>query len=294
MIGATSFADLRTVNGTTYNTYREACIALGLLQDDNEWIQCLTEAAAMQVGSALRTLFATILLHCHPTSPGELWQRFRHQICDDLHHKLQTIYPNQQFSQDEIYMYGLYLLDQILRRSNREIGQFAGMPAVTGNWQVDVPENRLLQAQRDYDVDDLAARVTHNVQLFNVQQQQVYDAAMDSINHSRGQLLFIQSAGGCGKTFVCNTIAAAVRAQGKIALCVASSGIAALLLEGGRTAHSTFRIPIQLDEASTCSIARGSETHQVLEQTAVIIWDEVPMQHKHAIDAVDRTLRDLL
>ena len=191
-------------------------------------------------------------------------------------------------------MYGLYLLDQILRRSNREINQFAGMPAVTGDWQVDVPENRLLHAQRNYDVEELAARVAHNTHLFNVQQQQVYDAAMDTINHNRGQLLFIQSAGGCGKTFVCNTIAAAVRAQGKIALCVASSGIAALLLEGGRTAHSTFRIPICLDEASTCSIRRGSETHQVLEQTAVIIWDEVPMQHKHAVDAVDRTLRDLL
>jgi len=40
-------------------------------------------------------------------------------------------------------------------------------------------------------------------------------------------------------------------------------------------------------------IHRGSDLHQLLEQTDLIIWDEVPMQHKHATDAVDRTLQDL-
>ena len=48
--------------------------------------------------------------------------------------------------------------------------------------------------------------------------------------------------------------AAAIRAQGKIALCVASSGIASLLLEGGRTAHSTFKIPLKVNDTSTCNI----------------------------------------
>ncbi|KAL8099436.1 hypothetical protein AgCh_031899 [Apium graveolens] len=35
--GATSFKDLRTVNGIVYNTYKEACDALGLLKDDKQW-----------------------------------------------------------------------------------------------------------------------------------------------------------------------------------------------------------------------------------------------------------------
>ena len=34
--------------------------------------------------------------------------------------------------------------------------------------------------------------------------------------------------------------------------------------------------------------------HKVLLETSIIIWDEVPMQHKYAADAVDRNLRDLL
>ena len=34
--------------------------------------------------------------------------------------------------------------------------------------------------------------------------------------------------------------------------------------------------------------------HKVLLETKLIIWDEVPMQHKYAADAVDQSLRDLL
>jgi hypothetical protein len=170
----------------------------------------------------------------------------------------------------------------------------ADMPTITGDWENIAPGNRLLHEQQDYNREELAATVTHNVGLFNNAQKSVYEAVMESINGNQGKLLFLHSAGGCGKTFVCNTIAAAVRAQGKIALCVASSGIASQLLEGGRTAHSTFKIPLQVDETSTCNIRRNTHRHDLLKQTAVIIWDEVPMQHKYAVEAVDRTLRDLL
>ena len=66
-----------------------------------------------------------------------------------------------------------------------------------------------------------------------------------------------------------------------------------MLLEGGHTAHSTFHIPIEIDEASSCKIPIGSDLHQLLEQTSTIIWDEVPMQHKYATNVVERTLCDL-
>jgi PIF1-like helicase len=93
--------------------------------------------------------------------------------------------------------------------------------------------------------------------------------------------------GGCGKTLVCNTIGAAVCSQGKIALCAASSGIAALLLEGGHTAHSRFKILLDIFETSIANIGHNSFMFKVLELTEVILWDEVPMQYKHAVDSVD-------
>jgi len=39
--GPESFEHLCTVDGTLYNTFRRACIARGLLDDDNEWISVL-------------------------------------------------------------------------------------------------------------------------------------------------------------------------------------------------------------------------------------------------------------
>ncbi len=42
--GATSYEHLRTVDGTKHDTLKNACIAMGLLADDNEWHQALEEA----------------------------------------------------------------------------------------------------------------------------------------------------------------------------------------------------------------------------------------------------------
>lgn len=292
--GATSYAHLRTVNNVPYNTFKEACFALGLLEHDHEWIQCLREAAQMQLGYTLRMLFATILFHCNPTSPGNLWNEFKRNICDDLLYRLSNIYPNRDFTQDDVCDYGLHLINHVLRSWGTQLSDFPGMPEIMQNWGVVAEGNRLINEQLDYNREELAARVTVNTAQFNDAQRQVYDAVMASVDNSSGKTFFLHSAGGCGKTFVCNTIAAAVRAQGKIALCVASSGIASLLLEGGRTAHSTFKIPLQVNDTTVCSITRRSHVYPLLRETSVIIWDEVPMQHKYAVEAVNRTIQDLL
>ena len=62
-------------------------------------------------------------------------------------------------------------------------------------------------------------------------------------------------------------------------LCVTSSGIAALLLPGGRTAHSMFRIPIDtLDAESLCNISKQDQRAELLRVVDLIIWDEALMQ----------------
>ena len=43
-----SFKELRTVNGREEDTYKEACISLGLLADDEEWIYLFEEMAPIQ------------------------------------------------------------------------------------------------------------------------------------------------------------------------------------------------------------------------------------------------------
>ncbi|CAN0904879.1 ATP-dependent DNA helicase PIF1 [Linum grandiflorum] len=75
---------------------------------------------------------------------------------------------------------------------------------------------------------------------------------------------------------------------------VTLSGIAATLLPGGVTAHSRFKIPIDVDHASTCSIKKGTSLARLMEQATLIVWDEAPMVHRLSFEAVDRTLCDIM
>ncbi|KAG2888629.1 hypothetical protein PC114_g18335 [Phytophthora cactorum] len=63
---------------------------------------------------------------------------------------------------------------------------------------------------------------------------------------------------------------------------------------GGRTAHSTFKIPLKLNDTSTCSIYKQSHLKGLIQKASLVIWDEAPMTHRHAFEAVDRSLRDLM
>ena len=89
--GAKSFKDLRTVNSIEYPTFKQAAAALHLLQNDDEWDRCLSEAASYQMPSALRNLFAIILMHCNPTDPFELWNNHKDALVEDYLNKDHTL-----------------------------------------------------------------------------------------------------------------------------------------------------------------------------------------------------------
>jgi hypothetical protein len=105
---------------------------------------------------------------------------------------------------------------------------------------------------------------------------------------------FLDSPGGCGKTFTLDHLIAAVRSGGRIVLCVASSGIAALLLDGGRTAHSQFAIPIQIDSDSPCGIDVQSVLATLIVYAALIVWDEAPMTHRLSYEKVNKCFQDVM
>lgn len=90
-------------------------------------------------------------------------------------------------------------------------------------------------------------------------------------------------------------ILAAIRSENQIVLALASSGIAATLLEGGRTAHSALKLPLNLEitEHPTCNISRNSSMAKVLQKCKLIVWDECTMAHKKSLEALNRTLQDL-
>ena len=88
--GAQSFQDIRTFDGVVYPTFREAAMARGLMEDDNEWHQCLQEAAMFKLASSLRHLFALILVHCNPSDPLRLCASFSGDLSDDFLYRLRV------------------------------------------------------------------------------------------------------------------------------------------------------------------------------------------------------------
>ena len=81
--GATSFEDLRAVSGITYSTFREACEKRGLVETDKSHDDCLNEASTFQMPSALRRLFATILVFCEVTDIRALWDNHKVAMSED-------------------------------------------------------------------------------------------------------------------------------------------------------------------------------------------------------------------
>lgn len=117
---------------------------------------------------------------------------------------------------------------------------------------------------------------------------------MASVCAQRGGVFFLHGYGGTSKTYMWRILASALRSKHDICLTVATSGIASLLLPRGRTAHSKFKIPIPTMNNSTCKIDYDDDIAELLRQTKLIIWDGAPMAHKHAFEALDRTLKDVM
>jgi len=47
-------------------SFSATCLALGLIEDDNEWRRVMNEVIGWMMPRQLRRLFVRILLHCQP------------------------------------------------------------------------------------------------------------------------------------------------------------------------------------------------------------------------------------
>ncbi|CDF33021.1 unnamed protein product [Chondrus crispus] len=214
--GATSFENLRNIDGEQCTSFRQACLRLGLLADDAEWKHAIRDSFWSSF-VPLSHLFATILAHCQPSDPLSLWN-------DHL---------------------DMFLTDTRNRARRQPI--------------------RRQQLRNDHHATSYVLR--------EVQE------ALQTHERSSGK-------GDYRRHFL--------RTRRKQVIAVATSAVAAVLLDGGRTAHSVFKIPIPVSAESTCSFSANSDTGRTLQQVDLIIWDEIVMCHRHCIETVDRSLRDLM
>src|SRR3954468_106548 len=116
----------------------------------------------------------------------------------------------------------------------------------------------IIREELSYDAVKLGKQALVLLGSLNVDQRNAYQVIVDCVLEEKSGFFFVSGYGGTGKTFLWNSIISFLRGEGKIVLTVASSGVAALLLAGGRTAHSRFKIPLQLDQTTLCEIKRGT------------------------------------
>ncbi|KAH9554075.1 hypothetical protein CY35_08G045700 [Sphagnum magellanicum] len=267
---------------TQHASFKEACQQRGLLQDDAEWAQCMEEAASMASASCLRALFAALLVFNDVANPLALWERFKEDMAEDFLYQARRDERARQF---DAAIRGMVLRELALHlahlNSSHDLAAFA-LPTPVAQPASAVVVDEIAR----YDVATQAAIRDERVTQLNPEQRAVYDNVMAAVDC---RAFFVDGLGGIGKTFLYSCLLSTVHAQGQVAITVASSGIAALLLDGGRTAHSRFKIPVQdLNSTSTCYISRDSDLAALLQAAALIVWDEAVMMHRHVFEAVNR------
>ncbi|XP_024004895.1 ATP-dependent DNA helicase PIF1-like [Eutrema salsugineum] len=155
-------------------------------------------------------------------------------------------------------------------------------------------DNPLIRDERNYNRETLRVRNEQMLATVTSEQRSVYDEILEAVNKNKGGMFVVYGSGGTGKPYLWSLLGSALRSQGDVVLKVASSGIAALLLEGGRTAHSRFAIPIVVNKFTFCSIKKESNLADLIRIAKLIIWDEALMMSKDCFETLDRTMRDIL
>ncbi|MCO5559223.1 hypothetical protein L7F22_012818 [Adiantum nelumboides] len=237
--GCKSFKDLQTVNGVVFPTFKAACIARGVLEDDGEWSSCIEEACMTHTGGQLRHLFVTILLFCEPSSPQLLWERFRQHLSEDYSHALVQQFGCFNDCAQVAEGCALRDLHTILATFRRSLHEFPGIPFSNQNF-VQPHENSLLF------------------------QEQCLDRVRELIA-SREMEETLNQAQRCAFHTVLDAIAI------------------------GR-----FKIPLDVDNCSTCNIPVQGHLAELIRVCKLIVCDEAPMTNRNAFEAFDRTLQDIM
>ncbi|GAU50219.1 hypothetical protein TSUD_408980 [Trifolium subterraneum] len=201
--------------------------------------------------------------------------------------------PELQLTDQELENLTLLEIEKYLQANRRTLKSFKSMPYPDG-YVLEQLGNRLIYDERDYDIPTLKQEFNQLFSTLTDEQRKIYDQIMEAVDKQQGGVFFLHGYGGTGKTFMWRTLSSALRSKQEIVLTVATSGIAALLLLGGRTAHSKFKLPVPTLDNSMCKTEHDSDLADLLRATKLIIWDEAPMAHKYTFEALDRSLKDFM
>ncbi|KAJ8914414.1 hypothetical protein NQ315_017508 [Exocentrus adspersus] len=232
--GAQSYEDVRTLNGVVYNTFKEACQIRNLLADDTEWRRALTEACARDMPRQLRNMFAYILLFCEVGDAHALYNQFRNQLMKD--------FVRRGMTNDEAEQRSLRAIQHVLMVNGSRLAEH-GLPE----------PNEPVQDMEPIDVQLERQVADEMLQNLNPEQRVVYDSVLAAVHggpdHADRYLMVNAAA----------ALIAQLRSEGLSVIVACPTGIAASIFKDGRTIHSTFKLPFDINETTTSSVTPTSE-----------------------------------
>ncbi|XP_053202450.1 uncharacterized protein LOC128387301 [Panonychus citri] len=278
--GAKNFVDLRTHNNVIHETFQSAARSRGLIQDDSEWVNCLTELVTVCFPKQLRETFSYILVFSNPGNAKQLFEQFKFHLCEDFLREF-----NQQISENLALNHIQSILD-IHQKTLNEFGIQHDNDVIH-----DIP---ISSNQRQMYLDE-------SINFYNSansEQKFCIDTILTTIQNNDpntwSKAYFIDGPGGTGKTSIYNYLIKHLLSNNKVVVAVAWTGTAATLLVDGKTSHSSFGLPLNINETSVSSITVQSKKAAILREAELILWDEASMIPNTALKLVDDLLKDIM
>jgi hypothetical protein len=278
--GAEGYGDIRFHEGTLYPTFREAAIARGIATSDSQWEAVMNKAVSFQMPRQCRDMFAIILALNSPSNSVELWEQFKESLGEDF-------IRNGQSPAGALNL-ALIEIEDLLKTHNTNCASL-GLPTP------DRSDVAAEAARGHFEPEVEAARFDSFYRDATQEQKGVMDALKAALSEPelRARVFYLDAPAGCGKTYVQRALISYAKSHGICVLSSAYTGIAASLMEGGRTLHNLFKLPIVLTEQATSSLMPNSSHAQHLRNAKLIIIDEASSVPGAALSVIDRLLRFL-
>ncbi|XP_031395056.1 uncharacterized protein LOC116206350 [Punica granatum] len=187
--GSRSYQEIRTVNGVSYPTFKEACYALGLLEDDQEWHDCLKEASTWGSGTELPQLFCAILLFCEIVDPAQLWERNWKVLSVDILYEQRKLlnFPNVNLTDEQVQNYALSEIEKILIKAGKSLEGCQGMTVPHDILMVQM-NNRLISEELNYDRMRMQEEYSQMLHKLNSDQKAIHDRVLQFVDSRNGKL----------------------------------------------------------------------------------------------------------
>ena len=133
--GAKNYRDMRIVQGIEYSSFKTACVARGIVENDQEIQFCFQEAIVSAGASELRRLLVTFLLYNTPTFLDQFWDTFKDELISD--------YVYEGFAVPVAITKAMNHINQLLEEEGKTISDYEGLP------EVDILEPQEVDLQDD-------------------------------------------------------------------------------------------------------------------------------------------------